>query len=73
MRPEALAALVEGAIPVFGGVYAALLGFRVIGKKPGQDARYDERLGKYGGLLKIGGPLLAFYGVFFALYGLAFG
>jgi hypothetical protein len=73
MRPEVMAALAEGAIPVFGGVYATLLGFRLVGKKSGQDVRYDERLRKYGGLLKILGPLLASYGVFFALYGMAFG
>jgi hypothetical protein len=73
MRPGAIAALIEGAIPFFGGIYGALLGFRVVGKRPGQDARYDERLGKYGHLLKILGPLVALYGIFLALSGLAFG
>jgi hypothetical protein len=71
MRPEAIAALVEGGIPFFGGVYATLLGYRLVGKKPGQDARFDERLVKYGRWLRILGPFLVLFGVFAALSGLA--
>jgi hypothetical protein len=73
MHPATLAAVIEGAIPFFGGLYGTLLAYRVIGKKPRQDARVDEWHLKYGRMLKVLGPLVALFGVFLAVRGLVFG
>jgi len=56
--------LVNGAIPFFGGIYATLLGFRVLGKKPGANPKYDEWHNRFGGLLKVLGPFLVLFGLF---------
>ena len=70
MRPETVAALVNGAIPFLGGIYATLIAYRVLGKKPGQSPRYDEWHGKYAGMLKVLGPLMIVFGVFLAVQGI---
>jgi hypothetical protein len=66
MRPEVVGALVEGAIPFFFGIYATLLAYRIVGKKPGESPRYDEYHAKHVGKLKVLGPLVALFGVFMA-------
>lgn len=71
MRPEVIGALVDGAIPFFGGIYATLLGFRVLGKKPGVSPKYDEWHRRFGGLMKILGPLLVLFGLFLWISGIA--
>jgi hypothetical protein len=70
MRPEVVGALVNGAIPFFGGIYATLLAYGVLGKKPGQSPRYDEWHRKYAGMLKVLGPLVTLFGVFLAVQGI---
>jgi hypothetical protein len=50
--------MVSFAIPFFGGLYAALLGYRKIGKRPGEDLALDVRLARYGRLLRVLGPLV---------------
>ena len=64
MRPEVIGELVNGAIPVLGGIYATLLGYRVVGKKPGVNAKYDEWHSCYGQLLKVLVPVLVVFGMF---------
>jgi hypothetical protein len=63
MTAPQIGELVDGLIPLFGGVVATLLGFRVIGKKPGVDPAYDEKHRRYIQWLKIGGPLLVLFGI----------
>jgi hypothetical protein len=70
MRPEVVGSLVEGAIPFFGGIYATLLAYRVLGKKPGESPRYDEWHAKSARTLKVLGPLVALFGVYLAVKGI---
>jgi hypothetical protein len=69
MAPEMIGALVDAAIPFFGGTYVTLLAYRVLGKKPGESLRYDEWHAKHAGKLKVLGPLVALFGVFLAVRG----
>jgi hypothetical protein len=62
--------LLNGAIPVLGGIYATLVGFRLIGKKPGVNTKYDDWHNRYGLLLKILGPLTVLFGMFLWVNGL---
>ncbi len=50
--------LASQAISFGAGLAALLIGCRVIGKKPGQSAKFDEWQIKYGNLFKIGGGIL---------------
>ncbi len=36
-----MGSVVDALIPFCGGVYCLLVGFRVLGKKPGEDAKFD--------------------------------
>jgi hypothetical protein len=60
--PNITGAIVDGAIPLLGGAYCTLLAFRVVGKKPGQDARYDDWHRRWGSKFRVLGPLLAVAG-----------
>jgi hypothetical protein len=42
MTPELFKILASAAIPLCGGVYATLLGFRLIGTKPGENIGVDD-------------------------------
>lgn len=53
----------NGAIGFFLGTCLALLGFRVIGKRPGVSAQYDDWHRRRGWYLKWAGPLFALYGL----------
>jgi hypothetical protein len=67
MKPIDIAALVEAGIALLSGATATLYGFRILGKKPGVDARWDswyERLGKH---LRFLGPFIILFGIFKAL------
>jgi hypothetical protein len=70
MGPDAVAALVEGCIPFIGGIVATLYGYRILGKTPGQDPRFDGWHAKWGRMLKVLGPLVALFGVLLATQGL---
>jgi hypothetical protein len=70
MRAEMVGELVNGAIPFFGGIFATLLGFRVLGRKPGANLKYDEWHNRFGTLLKVLGPLLVLFGVFLWIKGI---
>jgi hypothetical protein len=56
--------LVNGAIPLLGGVYATLLAFRLVGPKPGVNPTQDEWHRRWGGIMRVGGPLLVVFAVF---------
>jgi len=70
MGPEAVAALVEGCIPFFGGIVGTLYGYRILGKKPGQNPALDAWHAKWGWMLKVLGPLVALFGVYLAVHGI---
>jgi hypothetical protein len=46
--PSALGLLIDCGLPGVVGVYAILVGFRIIGPKPGTNLTYDFRFRKYG-------------------------
>ena len=64
MTADQIGALVDGAIPFLGGLYVTLLSFRIVGKKLGKDDRCDHWHERFGGVMKIVGPLLMIFGVF---------
>jgi hypothetical protein len=66
-----IGALVNASIPFFAGIYALLVGFRVVGKKPGQDPKYDQWHQKFGMVLKVCGPVLILLSIFFLVDGVA--
>jgi hypothetical protein len=64
MTPNMIAALVDGAIPLLGGIYCTLLGFRVVGKPPGASEEYDAWHRRFGTFFRVGGPFLILFGLF---------
>ncbi len=60
-----MGALVDAAIPFLVGVYCLLIGFRVIGSKPGADPKYDEWHARFGPFLKVAGPILFIVAIFY--------
>ena len=62
MNPDFFGELVNGAIPLLGGIYLTLLGFRRTGKQPGVSPSFDEWHRRYGRLLKVIGPALILFG-----------
>jgi hypothetical protein len=61
--------LINAAIPFVVGVYCLLVGFRVVGSKPGANPKYDEWHAKFGIFLKVAGPVLMLLGVFYLVIG----
>jgi hypothetical protein len=57
-----VAALVEAAIPLLGGLYATLMGFQVIGGRKG-DPKYEAWHARIGRHLKWLGPVVMASGV----------
>jgi hypothetical protein len=57
--------LVNAAIPFFVGIYCLLVGFRVVGSKPGVNPKYDQWHGRFGIFFKIAGPVLMVLGIFY--------
>jgi hypothetical protein len=64
MDPNTAGALADGAIPFLGGLWATLMGLRVVGKRPGADPAYDDWHARYGQKCKVLGPLLMLFAVF---------
>jgi hypothetical protein len=62
MNPDFFGELINGAIPLLGGIYLTLLGFRRTGKQPGVSPSFDEWHRRYGRLLKVIGPALIIFG-----------
>ena len=59
-----VACVIEGLLPTIGGVFATLLGHRKIGKKPGEDPRYDEKVAQVLPTLKVLGPIIFLFGLY---------
>lgn len=55
---ELFALVVDKAIAFLVFLYLTLLGFRVVGKKPGESARYDDWHNRYGRHMKWLGPVV---------------
>lgn len=64
-----MGALVNAAIPFCVGIFCLLAGFRVVGKKPGEDPKFDEWHGRFGIFLKIAGPVLIVLAIIFLVTG----
>jgi hypothetical protein len=62
---EFMGALVNAAIPFAVGVYCLLVGFRVIGKKPGADPKFDAWHARFGIFFKVAGPILILLAIFY--------
>lgn len=71
MRAEAIATIIESTIPIAGGLYGTLLGFRVVGKKPFESLEYDRWHERFGPMFRVLGPLVILFGVFQLVLGLA--
>lgn len=63
MRPEAVGEFVNAAMMFTIGLSVTLVGYRVLGKKPGQNFQNDEWHRKYGKGFQVTGPLLALCGL----------
>ncbi len=57
MEPKLTGKLIDVAIWLVVGGYSTLLGFRIVGKKPGEIAKYDAWWNKFGKHLRWAGPL----------------
>jgi hypothetical protein len=60
-----MGSLVNAAIPFFVGVYCLLVGFRVVGSKPGVNPKYDQWHERFGLFFKIAGPVLMVVGILY--------
>ncbi|MEW4566737.1 hypothetical protein AB1L88_02605 [Tautonia sp. JC769] len=69
-NPDLFAVIVEAAIPIVAGVYLTLVSYRVVGKEPGTDFRWDVWHQQYGAIVKVLGPLMVLFGIFLAIVGL---
>ena len=59
--------ILEGAVMFLGGLYGTLLGFRIAGKKPGADPKWDAWYEKFGRHLKWLGPALMVFAILLPL------
>jgi hypothetical protein len=64
-----MGSLVNAAIPFGVGVFCLLVGFRLVGKKPGADPKYDEWHARFGTVFKVAGPVLIVVGVLYLVLG----
>jgi hypothetical protein len=64
-----MGALVNAAIPFCVGIFCLLVGFRVVGKKPGEDPKFDEWHTRFGIFLKFAGPVLIVLAIIFLVSG----
>lgn len=64
MRPEHVGVLVEGVIPFLAGIYVTLLAFRVIGPRPGVKPKRDDWHRRWGGFLRVCGPVMVMFAFF---------
>ena len=67
MNGQTFANVIEALIPVGFGIWMTLLGHRLVGKRPGEDLLYDQKLDKICPKLKIIGPVLVLIGILFAI------
>jgi len=62
MTADLMAAIVNASLMIAAGFYAWRLGTRKAGKAPGEDLRYDAWHERFGGPLRILGPLIMAFG-----------
>ncbi len=60
--------LIQAGIPLVAGVFGTLLGYRIVGKPPGIDPRYDAWHKRFGNYLKVVGPLLIVLSIGIAIF-----
>lgn len=70
MSPDVIATIVDSGIPIAGGIYAKLLGLRIVGPRPGESLKYDQWHKNFGKVYKVLGPLLVLFGIFQMVSGL---
>jgi hypothetical protein len=63
MHADTTTAIIKCVIPALAGLYLTVLAFRVVGKKPGQDPRWDAWHQQWGRVMKLVGPALFLVGV----------
>jgi hypothetical protein len=63
---DVLEGLIKLAVLFGGGLYAVLLGFRVVGRRPGQNLAYDRCHGRYATTFKVSGALMMAVGIVLA-------
>ena len=63
MTTHLLAAIIDHSFSILFGLLVSLLGFRVLGPKPGANQKYDVFYGQWGKHLKWLGPLMVVFGV----------
>jgi hypothetical protein len=64
-----MGALVNAAIPFLVGIYCLLVGFRIIGSKPGENPKFDAMHARFGTFFKIAGPVLMLIAVILLVTG----
>ncbi|HEY7308874.1 MAG TPA: hypothetical protein VH643_05845 [Gemmataceae bacterium] len=63
MQPVSMAALVGATITFLGGLFAALLGFRLIGRQPSADPANEQRMVGVRRWFRLAGPLLMIFAI----------
>ena len=64
MSAQLVAALIDGVIPLAGGLYMSLIGFDVMRPSRAEPQKLAEWMRRWGTFMRIGGPLIAMFGVF---------
>ena len=67
MQVEFWYSIVEFGVTLFGGLWATLLGHRIVGKKLGEDAKWDAWYKRFGRHLKWLGPAVMVFAVILLL------
>jgi hypothetical protein len=68
MQAKLIAIWLTRGIAILVGLYSTLLGYRLLGRKPGENLKYDLYMQKYGNLFKIGGLATMTLGLAEAIY-----
>jgi hypothetical protein len=63
MQPVSMAALAGATITLLGGLFATLLGFRLIGRQPSPDPAHEQRMVSVRRWFRLAGPLLMIFAV----------
>ncbi len=64
-----MARLVEAAIPFCAGVYVLLVGFRIVGSKPGVNPKFDQWHARWGIVMKVVGFVCLLLSIFYLTIG----
>ncbi len=67
MNPNMTGELLNATLLTMGGIWVTLLGFRKIGKRPGEDINYDIRFTAHETMFRRSGPILIACGLFLAI------